>query len=574
MKWRKQRKEEPEAPRDRLLRLIQLGRHRTALDEILRGLRLDPKNNSLLNLGLVIVSGSRTRHLEAAEPVTHSQMWNALLAPVATECSSCHKAWYSAHSLVSGYTKFHLMNPAGLQCQKCRYTLCRDCFSAKPPLSADDPVDMPERISESCPEPGHGVLGAPVLPTGRSDVEPMDPDRIEAVIVTREGPIPPTMDEALDAVTHFLPLVADDAPLIHIHASRPGLMADESGRDELALTLIRDLESEGKLAPGAWNRSKRTFVKTHNRSDTSYLLTVIRRENKNDPHPCYGLYSGMSKKVLISLIGKPESSVRNCQERQSAGSEHWFYRNTPSGIDTEIVITDGLLEAAEMKSREDGQPVLRVTANGTFTPVVGYAVYALVFLLAQMPLLNDTEIESTIRTVPETDLVTTALSVLRPWAQHPEHGIYALTRRSKGVLVASDVKLRCAFWRLTGDRIAVSLSDGPLEEPAPWDASTGPSAGSQRSYAGFTAAELIDCVAHCRQSGRQQDTVIRGILDELRREYGHPAYPFAASLERLAFGTSGPPLFQESMEPDEVDVINNILQRLTTGAGESPGILR
>lgn len=574
MKWRKQRKEQSEAPRDRLLQLIELGRHRTALDEILRGLRHDPENNLLLDLGLMIVSGSRTQHLQAAEPVTYSQMWNALLAPVATECSSCHKAWYSAHSLLPGYTGFHLMNPAGLQCQKCRYTLCRDCFSAEPPLSADDPVDMPVLIGESCPKPGHGALDAPVLPTGRSDIESVDPDRIEAVIVTREGPIPPAMDNALEVVTLFLPLIADDAPLIHIRASRPGLMADASGRDELALTRIHDLEREGKLAPGAWNRSKRTFVETHNVADTNYLLTVIRREDKNDPHPCYGLYSGMSKEALVSLLGRPESSVRNSQERQPTGREHWFYRNMPSGIDTEIVITDDLLEAAEMKSREDGQPVLRVTSNGTLTPIVGYAVYALVFLLAQMPSLNDTETESVSRAIPKTDLVETALSVLRSWAQHPEHEIYALARRSKGVLVASGGALRCAFWRLTDDRIAVGLPDSLLEEPATWDTSTGPSAGNQRSYAGFTAAELIDRVAACRRSGRQQDTAIRGILNELRREYGHPSYPFAASLERLAFGTSGPPLFQESMEPDEVDVINDILQRLTMGAGELPEIPR
>lgn len=264
-------------PHDRLLRLIEAGQHRTAIDEILHGLRHDPKNDSLLNLGLMIASGSRSEQFEAAEPVTESQRWNALLAPVATECSSCHKAWYSDHSLFPGITDFRVLNPVGLQCQICRYTRCRNCFSARR-LSPDASIDMPRLISESCPKPGHGELRAPVLPTGRSDSAPLDPDRIEAVIITREGPIPPTMDEALEVVTYFFPLIADDAPLIHICASRPGLMADENRRDELALTRIHDLEREGKLESGAWSRSKRIFVKVNDAPDTSYLLTMVRKE--------------------------------------------------------------------------------------------------------------------------------------------------------------------------------------------------------------------------------------------------------------------------------------------------------
>ena len=87
---------------------------------------------------------------------------------------------------------------------------------------------------------------------------------------------------------------------------------------------------------------------------------------------------------------------------------------------------------------------------------------------------------------------------------------------------------------------------------------------SKRSYAGLTAAELIDRVVQCRQAGRREDQSVHVILNELRRSYGHPAYPFAASLERLAFGTYGPALFQESMEPDEVQIVDTILERLTS----------
>jgi hypothetical protein len=77
---------------------------------------------------------------------------------------------------------------------------------------------------------------------------------------------------------------------------------------------------------------------------------------------------------------------------------------------------------------------------------------------------------------------------------------------------------------------------------------------------------VIDHVVACRQAGGQENRTISYILDELRREYGHPAYPFAASLERLAYGTAGPPLYQESMEPDEVEIVDQILRRLAGDA--------
>lgn len=94
---------------------------------------------------------------------------------------------------------------------------------------------------------------------------------------------------------------------------------------------------------------------------------------------------------------------------------------------------------------------------------------------------------------------------------------------------------------------------------------TGPDARleSLPSYAGLAAAEIVDRVAECRRAGRAEDADIRRILVLLRQDYGHPSYPFAASLERLAFGTSGPALFQESMEPGEIDIITAVMRRIS-----------
>lgn len=83
-----------------------------------------------------------------------------------------------------------------------------------------------------------------------------------------------------------------------------------------------------------------------------------------------------------------------------------------------------------------------------------------------------------------------------------------------------------------------------------------------RTYADRTAAEVIDHVVECRRAGRRADRTVQYVLDELRREYGHSSCPFAASLERLAYGTAGPALYQESMEPDEVEIVDAILERL------------
>jgi hypothetical protein len=472
--------DKPTSQQDRIMSLYKSRRHQTALEEILRSLRQDPDDFFLLRLGATIAGVSRSENLRAAEPTTSMQRRNALLAPVVTQCSSCGQTWFSAHwasPAPDGDVK--LMNPAGLQCQNCRYTLCRDCLHHAE-LSPGDPIDSPTFVMGFCPEPGHGELGTPVLATGRKDIASVEPDRIEAVIVTREGPIPPAMDEALGVVTKFVPLIADDAPLIHIRASKPGLMADESGRDQLALARIHDLEREGILAVGAWNRSERMCVTTRDASDANYLLTVVRKEFENGLHPLYSLHAGMSKQFLAALLGSPESLVsagRGSPERRFAESgskapDSWLYHNAPPGIDTELVIANGVLVSAEMKDMEDGYPLLRVTGDGTFTPIVGHAVYALMLLLSQMPKLDEAEIARTARqlsrnfreaawqSIPRTALMETAANVLRPWSEDPGHGKYILVRENKGVLVVNDAPRICGFWMTTDDRIALCLPDG------------------------------------------------------------------------------------------------------------------
>ncbi|MEL5955686.1 hypothetical protein AADR41_13075 [Streptomyces sp. CLV115] len=264
--------------------LLAEGRHRTALDEVLRGLRRDPENPDGLFVALSVLAQSRTTRLASPEPVTEMQQWNALLAPITTACSACDGRWYSTHTVLFADNDVHFQptNPIGMQCQKCRYTLCRDCLKAQRPTSHTASVDAPEVVVGSCTNTncdGQG-LSVPVLPTGRPDVTPVDPDAIEGVVVVRDGPIRPTTDEALAVVTKFLPLIPDDAPLLHIRRAGPGTMSDGSTRDGLVQSLLLDLEREGVLAPDAWGRSRRMHILAGPAGDANYLIATVQKSDQ------------------------------------------------------------------------------------------------------------------------------------------------------------------------------------------------------------------------------------------------------------------------------------------------------
>ncbi|MFF9352702.1 hypothetical protein [Streptomyces sp. NPDC014734] len=261
--------------------LLMEGRHRTALDEVLRGLRRDPENLDGLYVALSVLTTSRTARLTSPEPLTEMQQWSALLAPVTTACSACDTRWYSTHAILfANNDKYSLpMNPVGIQCQKCRYTLCRDCLNARRPTSYTADVDAPEIVAGSCANTACDGrrLTVPVLPTGRPGATPMDPDAIEGVLVVRDGPIRPTTDDALAVVTRFLPLLPEDAPLLHIREARPGAMSDNAARDALARSLLLDLEREGVLAPDSWGRSRRMHILAGPEGDGDYLIVPVQR---------------------------------------------------------------------------------------------------------------------------------------------------------------------------------------------------------------------------------------------------------------------------------------------------------
>jgi len=256
---------------DRVEAMYRAGRYRTAMDEVLRQLRRDPANAEAMILAATIVYVSRTATLMAAEPLTREQSASAILAPVAVQCSRCGAFWY-AMGTVLPIPNMIVANPLGVQCPVCRYTLCKDCAAAASHQGAAIP----------CPAPGcSGTLEPAHLPTGRREVLPIDPSEIERVIVARDGPIPPTISEALPAVTTYVPLVADDAPFVIICRSDPSQMSDASA-PVLARRLVDGLEHDMLLASGAWDRSTPMRV-TGSEDDSDYLVIVVKLPERQPP---------------------------------------------------------------------------------------------------------------------------------------------------------------------------------------------------------------------------------------------------------------------------------------------------
>jgi hypothetical protein len=182
---------------------------------------------------------TRTPDPGIAEPITEQQFRNAYFAPIATECARCVKVWYSGHVFdFSLYESVTVLNPMGQQCQVCRYTLCRDCFTSR---------------DAHCPEPEcSGELGLPVLPTGRPRGMPANQhtEKLEHVLILWHG-TPTSPDE----ITELLDLACtwQDFGGITVRSDEvdEGDFSTRTGQ-----FLIAHDESEGLLSPGALARTR------------------------------------------------------------------------------------------------------------------------------------------------------------------------------------------------------------------------------------------------------------------------------------------------------------------------------
>ncbi|WP_233580506.1 hypothetical protein [Streptomyces triticirhizae] len=162
------------------------GRYATALDLVLRQLREEgPSEDAFFWATTLLITTQRAAGPGVAEPIPLERRSNPYFAPVATECAACARFWFSSHDIHAGRRMapragggLSVANPLGVQCQSCRYSLCRACY---------DLADV------RCPEPDcDGTLGVPVLPTGRPQGCPANSftEKLEHVLILwRDVPV-------------------------------------------------------------------------------------------------------------------------------------------------------------------------------------------------------------------------------------------------------------------------------------------------------------------------------------------------------------------------------------------------
>ncbi|WP_156934929.1 hypothetical protein [Pseudonocardia spinosispora] len=249
---------------ERLQELHRVGRERSALDLVVATLRRDGRSAAAFE-GVLLLCSGRTAGSGSgvAEPITSEQLTNPYLAPVATECVSCQLHWFSSHILTLGQ-RMAVSNPIGLQCQVCRYTLCRDCLA---------PNDR------DCPEPGcGGTLGTPVLPTGRPRRQPANRrvGDIEYVLVLWEGTEP---DQA--EVVGLLDLVCTWQDR---SAARVTLVEDPEVRKAVGEALVHREEREGRVGLRAFERTRAVLISNPRTGKRRVLVVAGDRSEPGRPH--------------------------------------------------------------------------------------------------------------------------------------------------------------------------------------------------------------------------------------------------------------------------------------------------
>lgn len=200
--------------------LMGAGRFRSALDVLFPLLDRKPDDQEALTLALGVIGRGRSQDLRAPEPLGPRYLYAPPLDPLFTVCTRCGNTWASARCLLDTYyaQNMGVMNAAGAQCWRCGYVLCRECFDRQ-----HVGIDV-SLVGSTCPACGENALRAPAYPTGRPPMQlPRRPVPVSAVVVFREGPVPPGAEyitallearspEALNAGAEMIGLPLDPWP--------------------------------------------------------------------------------------------------------------------------------------------------------------------------------------------------------------------------------------------------------------------------------------------------------------------------------------------------------------------------
>lgn len=188
------------------------GRFRSALDILFEILDRSPNDAEALELAMIVISlvDTRTRELEALEPLTMRYRNDTRLDSIYAVCNRCQKSWVPGECLfVEKYTQLSVFGKRDMQCPLCNYTLCVDCLpDCLPPDGGELGL---QSLSQPCPNCQAGELTFPVYPTGRLPRQmPRRPNRVIAAVVFREGPIPPNLEYVSKLLDDCSPDAIDD----------------------------------------------------------------------------------------------------------------------------------------------------------------------------------------------------------------------------------------------------------------------------------------------------------------------------------------------------------------------------
>ena len=288
---------------DEVGRLIRGGRYSSALDVLLASLRADGRSAEVFWWAVMMLSTAhlRTPDPHVAEPVTDQQRTNPYFAPVATECARCARFWYSSH-LIRGHSGMSVLNPIGVQCPVCRFSLCRECLPSQGRRCPDQECD--------------GVLGVPVLPTGRPRGMPANQftEKLEYVLMLwQDTPI------ELEEAGQLLDLACTWQDRRGITVRSQVSQAGDEGTDverRLGLVLVGLYERHGEISEGGLlHRTRVVPIESPGRGRRLVFVTAA---------PATGAASQLSGPVRYLLSDEPGPGEPGRRPRKKRG---WLRRD-------------------------------------------------------------------------------------------------------------------------------------------------------------------------------------------------------------------------------------------------------
>lgn len=197
------RKEPPPSYFDEMMKrtedLIQEGRLRTALDQIFPLLERNPNDEWAFELAAYVFYAHQNYDNDyyAPERLTDEYIYDCRLDKIFCECNRCSSFWVPNPLLRSRASVFDL-NPIGGQCPQCNRVFCLECST----------------LDGQCPD-CRTRLEVVSEPNGRTQSQARRrKEKIELVLIFREGPIPPDTEYIVKLLQRYSPDVLKEKPQI------------------------------------------------------------------------------------------------------------------------------------------------------------------------------------------------------------------------------------------------------------------------------------------------------------------------------------------------------------------------